>query len=90
MTDNAFDNARAHARPDCPKCHGTGAFAYDYNHTTICNLCCTHNMGWWQLREHYGADNDKWCCRAGCGLTLDEEPSTQPPRGNDGGRAAVD
>lgn len=71
-----FDNARQHAKPDCPKCHGTGKFLYDHNHGTICDLCCTHNMGWWQLGEGHGKENEgKWCCGAGCGKILDEPPS---------------
>jgi hypothetical protein len=31
-------------------------------------------MGWWLLEKHYGDDNGKWCCRAGCGKKLDEKP----------------
>ena len=30
-------------------------------------------MGWWQLKKHYGENNGKWCCRAGCGKTVNEE-----------------
>jgi hypothetical protein len=28
-------------------------------------------MGWWKLEKHYGKDNGKWCCKAGCGFTKD-------------------
>ena len=75
MSESAtFQNARENARPDCPKCLGTGVFQYDHNHSTICNLCCKHNMGWWMLLEHYGNRNGKWCCLAGCGFTRDDNP----------------
>ena len=72
---DAFDNAKANAQPDCPKCKGTGTYMYSHDHGTICDLCCNHNMGWWKLEKHYGDRNGKWCCRAGCGKTLDQHPS---------------
>jgi hypothetical protein len=59
-----------YAKPDCPRCKGTGWYAYDHNHSTVCNLCCTHHEGWWLLKEHYGENNGKWCCCAGCGKAL--------------------
>jgi hypothetical protein len=62
--------------PNCPKCGGTGWHSYDRNHSTVCNACCPHDQGWWLLREHYGENNGKWCCRRGCGkmhLTKPEE-----------------
>lgn len=68
MSDS-FAHARANARPDCPKCNGTGAISYDENHTTICRACCKHDRGWWLLERHYGKDNGKLCCLAGCGKT---------------------
>lgn len=71
---DSFIHARQNANRDCPKCHGTGMYQYDHNHITICNLCCRHDRGWWQLAEHYGANNGKWCCRAGCGKVLDAPP----------------
>lgn len=58
----------------CKKCNGTGWYCYDpdpvYPHSTICDVCCTHSQGWWELTEHYvgykeGEDNR--CCKAGCG-----------------------
>jgi hypothetical protein len=52
---------------DCVKCGGTGWHQYDHNHRAVCDACCPHDKGWWQLKEHYGKDNDKWCCRRGCG-----------------------
>ena len=66
---NVWDNAKANAKPDCVRCHGTGSYMYDHNHGTICNLCCQHNMGWWELGEGHGNDAGKLCCKAGCGYT---------------------
>jgi hypothetical protein len=57
---------------DCPKCHGTRWFNYDKNHSQPCDLCCPHNSGWWLLKEHYGENNGKWACRAGCGTIRSE------------------
>jgi hypothetical protein len=59
----------------CQKCNGTGWYQYDHNHSTVCNACCLHGEGWWMLKEHYGKDNGKWCCLAGCGKTVDEKPA---------------
>ncbi len=63
----------------CPKCNNTGWYQYSgfergTPHSTICDLCCKHDQGYWQLHEHYGKDNEKWCCKAGCGHILDNEP----------------
>ena len=58
---------------ECPKCNGTGWFSYDMNHSTICDLCCKHDKGYWLLTEHYAgyeAGHDNWCCAAGCGQVL--------------------
>jgi hypothetical protein len=71
---NCSEYAMKNARPDCSKCHGTGIYKYDDNHATVCDLCCQHGLGWWQLKEHYGEKNGKWCCSAGCGKTVDEMP----------------
>lgn len=70
---NSFDYAALNANPTCPKCNGTGKYMYDHNHGTICDLCCKHDRGYWQLLEHYGEKNGKWCCRAGCGKIKSEE-----------------
>lgn len=54
----------------CSKCNGTGWYAYDHNHSKICEHCCTHPDGWWELTEHYyryEKDKDNACCRKGCG-----------------------
>jgi hypothetical protein len=53
----------------CQKCGGTGWYAYDHNHSKICEQCCLHNQDVWQLLKHYGDDNGKWCCKVGCGTT---------------------
>ena len=53
----------------CTKCNGTGWYQYDHNHSTVCNLCCKHEDGFWYLTEHYG-NKGKWCCGGGCGYTL--------------------
>jgi ribosomal protein S27AE len=71
MKYDSFENAKLYAKPECPKCLGTGSFMYDHNHRTVCDRCCTHNMGWWKLEKHYGANNGKMCCSAGCGRTKD-------------------
>jgi hypothetical protein len=54
----------------CSKCNGTGWYSYDHNHSTVCEKCCPHDGGWWELTDGYagyvkGADNR--CCRNGCG-----------------------
>jgi ribosomal protein S27AE len=71
MKYDSFENAKLYAKPECPKCLGTGSFMYDRNHRTVCDRCCTHNMGWWKLEKHYGDNNGKMCCSAGCGRTKD-------------------
>jgi hypothetical protein len=43
---------------------------YDEHHSTICDLCCDHDRGWWLLKEHYGKDNGKYACKNGCGTTI--------------------
>lgn len=73
MSSKAFDNAKANANPDCPKCKGTGRFNYDHNHGTICDKCCKHNMGWWKLTEGFSHPG-WWCCLAGCGHVEKEKP----------------
>lgn len=59
------------AAPKCQKCNDTGWYAYDHNHGKICEFCCPHDQGFWQLHEHYGEKNGKWCCKAGCGFVKD-------------------
>jgi hypothetical protein len=68
----------------CPKCNNTGWYAYDHNHSKVCEVCCTHTDGWWKLEEHYGESNGrdeslitgssksslnaKYACKTGCGV----------------------
>lgn len=61
----------------CPKCEGTGFYMYDENHGTVCDACCLCDQGWWFLEEHYGENNNKWCCLAGCGATHVKLPDTE-------------
>ena len=57
----------------CKKCNGTGWYQYTTRgtpHSKVCEACCKHDKGWWELTEHYqgyieGTDNR--CCNAGCG-----------------------
>lgn len=39
-----------------------------------CPGCCKHDLGFWQLKEHYGEWNEKWCCLGGCGYLLTFNP----------------
>lgn len=59
------------ANPDCPKCDGTGIYQCSDRQLAVCDLCCKHNRGWWQLEGAYGIDNGRWACKAGCGVILD-------------------
>ena len=65
-----------HGKPDCPRCHGTGWWAYDHNHSQPCLRCCKHDQGFWALTEHYAgyAEGDRWCCSSGCGFALPFNP----------------
>lgn len=65
---------------ECKKCGGSGAYQYDDRHTKLCEACCTHPEGWWELTEHYvsyqkGADNR--CCQRGCGTMARDLPPSQ-------------
>ena len=67
------------SKPTCIKCQDTGWYKYDHNHSTICNACCKHEDGWWELsKKHHvskyidGADN--YCCKAGCGIMRRDLP----------------
>jgi len=64
---------------DCKKCQGTGWYKYDHNHSTVCDLCCQHDQGWWDLsKEHHGSSyidgGDNGCCKAGCGTMRRDLP----------------
>ena len=68
------------SEPKCVKCNGTGSYAYDENHGKICEACCPHDQGWFQLTEHYETKNGKWACRRGCGELRDEPHNLKQPR----------
>jgi hypothetical protein len=68
---DAYASAAMNADPDCKKCQGTGVYQRDDQHLAICDLCCKHNQGWWQLEGAYGQDNGRWACKAGCGVIID-------------------
>ena len=73
----AFDNrisAAMTARPHCKKCHGSGVYRYSCRRLAVCDECCKHNQGWWQLEGAYGLDNGRWACKAGCGMIVDVPP----------------
>jgi hypothetical protein len=53
----------------CEKCHDTRWYSYDENHAKPCEECCEHSDGWFLLERHYGENNGKLCCTAGCGTT---------------------
>lgn len=53
----------------CDACLDTRWIRYDSNHRRRCDMCCLHGSGVWLLEESYGADNGRWCCKAGCGET---------------------
>lgn len=57
----------------CEKCKDTGWYRYDRNHSKVCEFCCKHQDGWWQVAEGYtGYDKalDNACCKAGCGTMM--------------------
>ena len=59
--------------PTCTKCNDTGWYACDHNHKKVCDACCPHDKGWWELTDSYqgykeGEDNR--CCIRGCGTML--------------------
>lgn len=57
---------------ECTKCEDTGWFAYDHNHSTVCDACCKHDQGWWLLTESHSYPG-MHCCRNGCGY-IKERP----------------
>ena len=75
-TTDSHANAAVNADPACTKCYGTGSFVCAENRMRICDACCKHNMGWWQLEGYYGPDNGKWACKAGCGWVVKAPPPT--------------
>jgi hypothetical protein len=61
------------ANLNCVLCSGRGYYSYDENHGKFCENCCLHNKGFWLLKEHYGKNNGRYCCLAGCGFTIDKD-----------------
>lgn len=52
------------------ECKGTGWRPYDRNHTQVCEFCCKHDPGWWELTPSsagYKKGENNLCCKAGCG-----------------------
>ena len=71
---DAYASAAMTADRACAKCRGTGIYRLDSRHMAICDACCPHGQGWWQLEGGYGADNGRWACKAGCGTIVDAPP----------------
>jgi hypothetical protein len=71
---DVYASAAMNADPACATCHGAGVYRYSERATAICNACCKHNQGWWQLEGAYGADNGRWACKIGCGAIVDVPP----------------
>jgi hypothetical protein len=71
---DAYASAAMNADRDCPKCNGTGVYRRCDRYIAICDLCCKHNQGWWQLEDAYGPNNGRWACKAGCGIIVDTPP----------------
>lgn len=71
---DAFASAAMNADRDCTRCGGTGVYPCDDARLRVCDSCCKHNQGWWQLEGGYGSDNGRWACKAGCGAVVDKPP----------------
>lgn len=72
---------RVQAGVTCQRCNDTGWFSTDPRvgaARTTCGYCCKHDKGYWKLLKHYGRDNGKWCCFAGCGLTYRKTKRGKP------------
>ena len=54
----------------CTKCDSKGWYRYDQNHTTICDACCKHHLGWYKVvrgQAGYIKGDNNNCCLVGCG-----------------------
>jgi hypothetical protein len=71
---DALASAAMNADPGCKKCGGAGVSPCGEGQLSVCDRCCKHNQGWWQLEGGYGADNGRWACKAGCGIIVDAPP----------------
>lgn len=72
--NDVYASAAMNANRECPTCRGTGVYRVNDRAMAICDLCCKHNQGWWQLEGAYGADNGRWACKLGCGKIVDQPP----------------
>ena len=72
--NDVYVNAAMNADRDCPTCQGAGVYRVNDRAMAICDLCCKHNQGWWQLEGAYGSDNGRWACKLGCGKIVDKPP----------------
>lgn len=90
MSKQPNDKAAEVRREICSKCGGRGWYEYggrgwyeyDDNHAKVCEACCKHDCGWYELPKVFsgyklGADNA--CCRAGCG-TMRRDLNTSSKR----------
>lgn len=71
---DVYASAALNADPGCAKCGGTGVHQCGEDRLCICDSCCKHNQGWWQLEGGYGVDNGRWACKVGCGIIVDQPP----------------
>ena len=60
---------------DCKKCNGTKSYMYDEIHGTVCDECCAHDQGWFELCDGHGTLAGELCCKAGCGHVLEKADS---------------
>lgn len=68
---DVYASAAMNADAGCDKCRGTGVYPFSSRTLAICDACCPHRQGWWQLEGAYGINNGRWACKAGCGLIVD-------------------
>lgn len=71
---DSYASAAMNADRNCAKCRGTGVYLRSARSHAVCDACCKHRQGWWQLEGSYGVDNGRWACKAGCGRIVDLPP----------------